>query len=507
MVAKISTATILGLNAIPVDVEVDVASSGLPSLTIVGLPDKGIQEARDRVKSALVNSGCDVPAKKITINLSPSDIPKKGSGFDLPIAIGMLVGLGSLAQINPKILFIGELSLDGEIKPTQGILPAVIMAKKMNYRCAVIPPSNAREASIIDGIEILSPKNISELVLHLSNIKKITPVKTTNLPDLIHSHHVDIDLSDIIGQQQAKRALEIAAAGGHNIFFYGTPGAGKTMLARALPGILPILSPAEALELTNIYSVAGELPDHRQIVSTRPFRNPHHTTSKAGIIGGGTFPKPGEITLAHRGVLFLDELPEFPRNIIESLRQPLEDGVVQITRANQTVRYPSKCMLVAAANPCPCGYYSHPQKACRCTLSQINNYQKKISGPILDRIDIHVQVAPVNIRKLTHQSQSSDRSIDVQSRVQSAHQIQTARFKQDSKNAYMTNKQINEYCLLDAKTQSFLTTAAQKLHLSARSYYKTLKVARTIADLAGVENISYSHVAEALQYRNSIHSQ
>jgi magnesium chelatase family protein len=503
MLAKIISGATIGLDAVPIEVETDVASRGLPTLNIVGLPGKAVQEAKERVRSALQNSGSDYPAHRVTVNLAPSDLPKQGSAYDFPIALGVMIGNQEIkADFTDSILF-GELSLDGSLRHTHGALPLTLMAKEQGFKKVYLPASNAREAAIVRGITIYPVKTIKQLILHLTGVQEIAPQPIVDIKELLKSSPVDIDMHDIHGQEQAKRALEIAAAGGHNIHLSGVPGAGKTMLSRAFAGILPHLTTDEALEITKIYSISGNLEPGESVVSSRPFRSPHHTTSKIGLIGGGSNPKPGEISLAHRGVLFLDEFPEFPRNIIESLRQPMEDGRVQITRANQSMSYPCRFTLIAASNPCPCGNLGSPKHNCLCTQSQINNYQKRISGPMLDRIDLHVTVPAVNIRKLTQEESQAEPSSIIQKRVQKARDCQTTRFNGINLtcNADMSTKHIKKYCLLDIKSRTFLAQATAKLGLTARSYFKTIKVARTIADLAGSVNIDLSHLAEALQYR------
>jgi magnesium chelatase family protein len=508
MLAKIYSATTLGLDAVPITVEVDVSARGLPSLSIVGLPDKAVQESKERVRAALINSGTEFPARKITINLAPADIPKVGPAYDLPIAVGLLIAKGDIAPITEKSLFFGELSLDGTLRSTRSVLPITLMASQKHFHNIFIPEGNAIEASIISGVNIYAISNIKSLVSHLNNINVISPQTPIALSSLLQKHMTTIDMADIHGQEQVKRAMQIAAAGGHNIHLSGLPGSGKTMLSRAFSGILPQLTEAESLEITKIYSITGLLPSDQSLITTRPFRSPHHTTSKVGLIGGGTNPTPGEISLAHRGVLFLDEFPEFPRSVIESLRQPMEDGQVQISRASTSVTYPCRFTLVAASNPCPCGHLGDAKHACTCSGTQINNYQKKISGPMLDRIDLHVHVPAVEVSKLTASNLTAETSSVIQSRVQHARDIQTKRFIKSNitTNAEMSTKDLKIFCPLDPSSQSFLTEATAKLGLTARSYFKTIKVARTIADLAGEGSITTKHLAESLQYRPKINN-
>lgn len=504
MLAKILSGAVVGLEAVPVTVEVDIASMGLPSFTIVGLPDKAVEESRERVRAAIKNSGAEFPAKRITVNLAPADLPKVGPAYDLPIALGILIASGQLPTQPKDSLFVGELSLDGGLRHTNGILPLAMLAKEKGLTDRVFVPSHdAQEAAMISGIHVYGVVSLLSLYHHLTGSSVIEPIKYVSFADLPIQSGFEFDMADIIGQEQVKRALEIAAAGAHNIFMQGPPGAGKTMLARTLPSILPSLSESEALEVTKIYSVTGNLPAGESIIKFRPFRAPHHTTSRIGLIGGGTHPSPGEISLAHRGVLFLDEFPEFPRHVLEALRQPIEDGVVTISRAIGTVRFPATFMLLAAANPCPCGNFGSEIKRCTCDAGLVSRYQKRISGPIIDRIDLHAQVPAVKSEKFTDTFVKSESSSIIQKRVEKARRIQLNRFiKTDRKaNADMTTRDVREYCVLSDDVNSFLRQAVSKLGLSARSYYRVIKVARTIADLAGSTNIILPHIAEALQYR------
>ncbi|MBP6882291.1 MAG: YifB family Mg chelatase-like AAA ATPase [Candidatus Levybacteria bacterium] len=500
MLAKVYSAAVVGLDAIPIEVEVDIASQGLPNFTIVGLPDKAVEEAKERVRSAIKNSGADFPARRITVNLAPADLPKEGPSYDLPIAIGILLASGQINADVSNLLFSGELALDGRLRPVLGILPQVLLAQLQGWQGFFVPEENAREAAIIDSVHIYPTPTLLSLFHHLTKQKIIEPQVPTIFEN--ESSQFEFDMKDIKGQHLAKRALEIAAAGGHNVLMKGPPGAGKTLLARTLPSILPNLTFSEAIDVTKIYSIAGNAIQ-KGLAKTRPFRSPHHSTSLVGLIGGGTTPKPGEITLAHRGILFLDELPEFPRNVLETLRQPIEDGIVHISRANNKISFPAKCMLIAAQNPCPCGYFGDPTKECSCAPSLISRYQKKVSGPILDRIDIHLSVPAVKTEKLTEATDDNESSTDIQKRVQAARDIQTTRFQNTplKSNADLGTKSLKEYAPLSEDVATLLKKAVVALNLSGRGYHRTLKVARTIADLAGSAEIKTEHVAEALQYR------
>lgn len=502
MLAKVLSGATVGLESIPVIVEVDISSQSLPSFSIVGLPSKSVEEAKERVRAAIKNSGAEFPSHRLIVNLAPADLPKEGPAYDLPIAIGILLASGQIVANIDNCLFFGELSLDGGLRHTNGILPIALLAKEKKYKALYIPEINSKEAAVITGIKIFPIPSIISLFHHLAGTVKIEPFKHIPFKKLQKETISEFDFADIKGQEQAKRAFEISAAGGHNLSMQGVPGAGKTMLARALPGILPELTENEALEATKIYSITGNIPPGDSVIKVRPFRAPHHTTSRIGLIGGGTHPMPGEISLAHRGVLFLDEFPEFPRHVLEALRQPIEDGIVTISRAAGTIAYPAKFVLIAASNPCPCGYWGDPIKHCRCLPGQIAQYQKKISGPIIDRIDLHINLPPVRVDKLTGDFQSES-SKKIKKRVQQARDIQTKRFRKSELvcNSDLNAKNIKEMIKLTPECIKLLRQAVSTLHLSARIYYRTIKIARTIADLAGEKEISISHMAESLQYR------
>lgn len=503
MLSTILTGATIGLDTVPVEVQTDVSKVGLFKFNIVGLPDKAIDEAKERVTSAIRNSGASFPQHRITVNMAPADIRKVGPGYDLPLALGILLAHGEFSADVSNALFIGELGLDGSLRHTTGVLPLTLLAKQLGLTHIYLPAVDAPEASVVPDINVMPLQSLSQLIELLTSRAELNPHPYTHFSDILQSDTLaPFDFADIKGQEQAKRALEIVAAGHHNLMLHGVPGAGKTMLTRALPSIMPTLTETEALEVTKIYSITGNLPKSQSLITTRPFRSPHHTTSRIGLIGGGSYPAPGEISLAHRGVLFLDEIPEYPRDVLEALRQPLEDGIVTISRAAGTIQFPAQFLMVAAANPCPCGFHGSPNKQCTCHKSQIDRYQKKLSGPLLDRIDLHIQIAAVDVDKLTD-LKAGETSAQIRTRVQAARDRQHARYQQTklTANGDLNSQQVRKYCPLDDTCQDLLKTAVKQLGLSARSYFRLIKVARTIADLADQEHITQPHLAEALQYR------
>lgn len=505
MVCKTITGTTIGLNAYKIEVEVDTVNS-LPSISIVGLPDNAVSESKERLRSAIKNSGYTFPQGKVVINLAPADIKKEGTHFDLPMAIGILLEEGLLKAEDIKdMAFIGELSLDGSLRSVNGVLPIATGLKESNITTVFVPEENAKEAALIKGMTVYGAKHLTDIVNHFTETP-ITPtiidVEKYLLEDL--NEEYPYDFKDVKGQQKAKKALEIAAAGGHNILMSGTPGSGKTLMAKCFASILPPLELEEALELTKIYSISGLLANDKPLMTKRPYRPIHHTASAIGIIGGGSNPKPGEITLAHRGVLFLDEMVEFPRNVLETLRQPLEDGKIVISRAKSSITYPAQFMLVGAMNPCPCGFLGDVEKQCSCTEVQIQRYKARLSGPLLDRIDLIIDIPRLTADELLNINDSSEPSAEIRKRVIKARKIQAERYKDLDifTNSELTSNLIEKYCVLDEASQNLMKMASNKYKLSGRKYSRILKLARTIADLSGSENIQQLHLSQALQYRS-----
>ena len=504
MLASVSSLAIFGCSAYPVRIEVDV-SGGIPGISIVGLPDQAVKESRDRIKPAIRNSGLPFPYRKVTVNLAPAEIKKEGPAFDLAIAVGLIAAAG--LQFPEGALsghyLLGELSLRGEVRRVRGILPMAIFAREAGIRKLILPKENALEASIVDGLEIYPVSSLAEAVSFLKKESEITPFGLEKEKFLKSRDDYPFDFAEVRGQEFAKRALEVAIAGGHNIIFVGPPGSGKTMLAKRVPTILPGLTLQEIIETSKVYSLAGMLPEDG-LVCTRPFRNPHHTISDVALIGGGSIPRPGEVSFAHNGVLFLDELPEFDRNVLEVLRQPLEDGVVHISRAKNTASFPASFVLIASMNPCPCGNLGHPRKPCRCPAGQIQKYRSKLSGPLLDRIDLHVEVPPVPFVEFNDRRPPGENSADIRKRVEKVRKVQAERYGKEKvlTNACLSSRQVREYCILSREAEDLLKAAIERFGLSARSYDKLRKVGRTIADLEGSDTIESHHISEAIQYRS-----